>query len=220
MTDSPMTRDERIKSNLGLVRACAKRFRDKGVEYEELISAGTLGLIKAADRFDPSLGYRFSTYAVPVILGEMKLLFREGGAVKVSRSLKELSVKAQKLSDEYRQEHGDPISVRLLAEKLGVDEYKAAQALSVSAPPLSLSEYDDEGGALTIPVPSQEERLIERLALSQALKRLTEDEQELVRLRYFEQNTQSKTASLLSTTQVQISRREKKILRKLRMMLI
>ena len=215
-----MTRDERIGENLGLVRACANRFRDKGIEYEELISAGTLGLIKAADRYDPTLGFRFSTYAVPVILGEMKALFRQGGAIKVSRSLKDLSQKARNLSEAYQKEHGTPITVSVLARQLGVDEYKASQALSVSSPPLSLSQSDDEGGALDIPIPSGEEELIEHLALTQAIDRLSEEEQNIVRLRYFEQNTQSKVASLLSTTQVQISRKEKKILSKLRMMLL
>ncbi|MBQ3416908.1 MAG: sigma-70 family RNA polymerase sigma factor [Ruminococcus sp.] len=215
-----MTRNERIEENLGLVRACANRFRDKGVEYEELISAGTLGMIKAADRYDPTLGFRFSTYAVPVILGEIRALFREGGAVKVSRSLKDLSQKAKRISEEYQKEHGVPITVKTLAKLLGVDEYKASDALCASSPPLSLSDCTQEGGAPDIPVPSGEEELIEHLALTQAIKRLSEEEQNIVRLRYFEQNTQSKTAALLSTTQVQISRKEKKILSKLRMMLL
>lgn len=215
-----MTRDERIENNLGLVRSCAKKFIGRGIEYEELVSAGTLGLIKAADRFDEQLGYRFSTYAVPVILGEMKMLFREGGALKVSRSLKDLSQKAKKISEAYQKEHGAPIAVSLLAERLGVDTYKAAQAMTVSSPPLSLSSSDGEGGTIDVPVPFGEEPILERLALSQALEMLSDEEQQLVRLRYFEHHTQSKVALLLSTTQVQISRKEKKVLQKLRTMLI
>ena len=215
-----MTRNERIEQNLGLVYACAKRFQGKGVASEDLCSAGTLGLIKAADRFDPSLGFRFSTYAVPVILGEMKALFREGGAVKVSRSIKELSLKAEKIAEAYRASHGTPIPIAALAEALGVDSYQAALALGASSPVLSLSEHTDDGGMLDLPVPSQEDRVVERLSLEQAIGALSKEDQKLIRLRYFEQKTQSKTASLLSTTQVQVSRREKKILRQLRTLLI
>ncbi|MBQ6152743.1 MAG: sigma-70 family RNA polymerase sigma factor [Ruminococcus sp.] len=215
-----MTRDERIENNLGLVRSCAKRFSGKGIDHDDLVSAGTIGLVKAADRYDESLGYQFSTYAVPVILGEMKRLFRDGGTVKVSRSLKDLSQKAKKICDEYRKETGAPITVSALSERLGVDEYKAAQALAVSSVPLSLSAYDEEGGVIDIPVPSEEEPILEHIALSQALNKLSDEEQKLVRLRYFEHKTQSKVASLLSVTQVQISRKEKKILQKLRTMLI
>lgn len=215
-----MTRNELIEQNLGLVHACARRFLDRGIEYEELCSAGTLGLIKAAERFDPDLGFRFSTYAVPVILGEIKGLFRSQGAVKVSRSLKELSQKARTLSDEYQKEHGRPISVRELSEKLRVDEYKASQALNVSMPLLSLSENDSENGTLEIPVPSEEEKVIERLALFQAIKELSDEERSLISLRYFSHLTQQETAEKLSVTQVQISRKEKKILQKLRTMLI
>lgn len=207
-----MTRDELIEQNLGLVHSCAKRFF--GAEYDDLVSAGTLGLIKAADRFDPSRGYQFSTYAVPVILGEMKTLFREGGAVKVSRSLQQLSQKAKRISGEYQKEHGVPITIHTLARLLGVDDDKAAQALEVSSP-LSLSQCEQDARA-----PSKEDALLEHLALSQAIEKLSDEEQTLIRLRYFEHKTQSKTADLLSTTQAQISRREKKILTKLRMMLI
>ena len=95
-----MTRDELISNNLGLVHSCANKFRNRGIEYDDLYSAGCLGLVKAADGFDETLGYRFSTYAVPAILGEIKRLFRDGGAVKVSRSLKEKSREAVRLRDE------------------------------------------------------------------------------------------------------------------------
>ena len=89
----------RVSENLGLVHSCAARFRGRGIEYDDLYQAGCIGLIKAADRFDPALGYKFSTYAVPVILGEIKRLFRDGGTVKVSRSLKELSLRIQRLCE-------------------------------------------------------------------------------------------------------------------------
>ena len=100
-----MTRDELIKQNLGLVHSCCKRFTGRGIEYDDLYSTGCVGLIKAIDNFDETLGYKLSTYAVPVILGEIKRLFRDGGMIKVSRSLKELSLKAQKIALEYKQKH-------------------------------------------------------------------------------------------------------------------
>lgn len=215
------TRDELIEQNLGLVHACVKRFIGKGIEYEDLYSAGCLGLVKAIDRFDDSRGYKLSTYAVPVILGEIKLLFREGGSVKMSRSLKELTVKAQRISEEYRQAHGDEIHIAELAERLGVDIYRAQEALNASRPVISLScDNDGETGELDIPVPSAEESLTDRLSLRQVIASLNDDERRLIRLRYYQHRTQSDTATEMGTTQVQISRREKRILLKMRSMLI
>ena len=216
-----MTRDELVAANLGLVRTCASRFTGKGIEYDDLYSAGCLGLVKAVDRYDESMGYRFSTYAVPVILGEIRLLFREGGSVKLSRSLHELSVRAKKIADDYRKSAGDEIRINELAERLETDVYRAQEALNASRSILSLSyENDGEEGCIEISVPSEEERLTDRLSLLQVMEALSMDERELIRLRYFKHRTQTETARALNTTQVQISRREKKILIKMRMMLI
>ncbi len=215
-----MERNERIEGNLRLVHACAHRFAGKGIEYDDLYSAGCVGLVKAVDRFDESMGCRFSTYAVPVILGEIRGLFRSGGTVKLSRSLQELSIKAKAAAEEYRRATGEEIRVTALAEQLGVDAYQAAQALTASRPVLSLSGGDEDEGGLDIPVPSVEESLTERLSLREALKTLDESERVLIDLRYFRHLTQQKTAEALGTTQVQISRREKKILLKMRQMLL
>ena len=155
---------------------------------------------------------------MPVILGEIRLLFREGGAVKLSRSLQELSRKAKRIEEEYRQKTGTDITVNALAKQLGTDAYKAAQALNASRATLSLSGEDDDGG-LEIPVPSTEDELTDRLSLEQALAALSDDEQQLITLRYYRHKTQSATAKALGTTQVQVSRREKRILLKMRMML-
>ncbi len=214
-----MERNELIEQNLNLVHSCAHRFRGKGVEYDELYSAGCVGLVKAADKFDPSLGYRFSTYAVPVILGEIRQLFRDGGTVKLSRSLKELSMKAKAVCERYQNEHGEDIPISRLSSELGVDEYTAAQALNASLSVLSLSGDNDEGG-IDIPVPSAEESLTDRLSLRQAIATLSESDRGLITMRYFKHKTQSETAKALGTTQVQISRREKKILLRMRAMLI
>ena len=214
-----MERNELIEQNLNLVHSCAHRFRGKGVEYDELYSAGCVGLVKAADKFDPSLGYRFSTYAVPVILGEIRQLFRDGGTVKLSRSLKELSMKAKAVCERYQNEYGEDIPISKLSSELGVDEYTAAQALNASLSVLSLSGDSDDGG-IDIPVPSAEESLTDRLSLRQVIATLSESDRGLITMRYFKHKTQSETAKALGTTQVQISRREKKILLRMRAMLI
>lgn len=214
-----MDRNELIEQNLRLVHACAHRFAGKGIEYDDLYSAGCVGLVKAVDRFDHSRGFRFSTYAVPVILGEIKQLFRSGGSVKVSRSLQELSMRAQKLCEQYRARHDGEITITELAEQLGVDVYQASQALSASKAVLSLSGEDDEG-YVDVPVPSPEEALTEHLSLREVINALSDDERMLIIQRYYRHKTQQQTADVLGTTQVQISRKEKKILLKMRAMLV
>lgn len=125
-------RDEWICSNIGLVHSCAKRFTGRGIEYDDLFQAGCMGLVKAADGFDESRGLKFSTYAVPVILGEMRRLFRDGGTVKVSRSLKELAMRATREREGFTRREGREPTVGELACLLGVDTEQAAEAL---APP-------------------------------------------------------------------------------------
>ena len=203
--------------NVGLVRALVPRFLGRGIEYDDLFQAGCEGLIKAAAHFDPDRGYKFSTYAVPVILGEMRRLFREGGTVKVSRGLKELSMKAVRLSEQIETETGKAPSV--LAEKLGVPEEKCAEALNAAAQPVSLTG-DDENNETDIPVDAPEEKITDHLALQQILKALPEEDQRLIYYRYFKNQTQTETAKRLGTTQVQISRREKKLLLRLRGLLL
>lgn len=215
-----MEKDELIERNLRLVHACAHRFTGRGIEYDDLYSAGCVGLVKAVSRFDPSRGYQLSTYAVPVILGEIKQLFRDGGSVKLSRSLKELSIKAKEICTGYKSEHGEDIGIAALAEQLGVDVYKAADALNAAQTVLSLSGGEDGESSVEIPVPSPEEQLTERLSLQQAMDFLDDSERSLIELRYYHHQTQQQTAESLGASQVQISRREKKILLKLRAMLI
>lgn len=215
-----MDRNKLIEDNLRLVHACAHRFEGKGVEYDDLFSAGCVGLVKAADRFDPSKGFRLSTYAVPVILGEIKQLFRSGGSVKVSRSLQELSARALRICEAYRAEHDGEITVTVLADRLGVDVYQASQALAASRPVLSLSSDSDDEKAIDVPVPSHEEKLTEHLSLREVINALSDDERMLIIQRYYRHKTQQQTAEFLGTTQVQVSRREKKILLKMRAMLL
>ncbi len=216
-----MTRDELIKENLGLVHSCAKKFAGRGIDYDDLYSTGCVGLIKAIDNFDESLGYKLSTYAVPVILGEIKRLFRDGGMIKVSRSLKELSLKATKIAEEYKKHHCTDIPISLLAENLGVDVYKTAEALTLSTPVMSLTAHSEDGEKiLDIPTVSIEDSLLEKMSLRDVLGTLDENDRALITLRYFKHKTQVETAKALNMTQVQVSRKEKKILSLMRQKLI
>ena len=213
-----LPRAEFIQRNLGLVHSCAGRFTGRGIEYEELYSAGCLGLVKACDGFDPQRGVCFSTYAVPVILGEIKKLFRDGGTVKVSRSVKELGLKVTAERECILKRTGNEPSVAQLAEALGVTPEQVAVSIQAAMPVVSLTPADSEDGnrEWDIPVDSPEEALAERIGLDEVMSRLAPQDRLLIRLRFFSGKTQSETATVLHTTQVQISRRERKILKWMR----
>jgi len=211
-------RAAKIEQNIGLVHACVHKFCGRGIEYEDLFQAGCMGLVKACDAFDEERGTRFSTYAVPVILGEIRRLFRDGGAVKVSRTIKELSVRTARERERLVRSGGREPTVSELAAALGESEEAVNEAICAGSPVLSLTQDDDEGGGqIDVPVDSPEECTTERLSVSQALEKLDERDRKLIALRYFKGKTQSETAALLSMTQVQVSRREKKILGTLRL---
>lgn len=212
MTD----REERVSENLGLVHACAKRFKGRGIEYDDLYQAGCLGLVKAVDGFDDQRGIKFSTYAVPVILGEMRRLFRDGGSIKVGRALKELSLKAARLTADFSAAEGRAPTVSELAELLGVEPSEAAQAINAGQRPMSLTAGEEEGGQIDVAVDSEVEKIGELIALRQVIGELEERDRNIIYFRYFKSETQSKTAERLGMTQVQISRREKVILQQLR----
>lgn len=222
MTQLPGTREEFIENNLGLVHACAGRFRGRGVEYDDLYAAGCMGLVKAYDGFDTSRGVQFSTYAVPVILGEIKKLFRDGGTVKVSRSVKELGMRINALRERYIKSTGSEPTVSQLAGELMVSSEQVALAIRAGQPALSLTPASEEEGSreLDIPVDSPEEELADRIGLSEVLQTLPAQDRQLIQLRFFQGKTQSETAAVLGTTQVQISRKERKILAQLRRRLL
>ena len=206
-----------IEQNLGLVHACAGRFRGRGIEYDDLYGAGCMGLVKATDGFDEGRGACFSTYAVPVILGEIKKLFREGGTVKVSRSLKELGLRVNAAREHHRKLCGTEPTLSQLAEELGESVENITLAIQAAQPALSLTpEGENNDRQIDIPVESPEEELADKIGLAEVLESLPEEDRLLIRLRFYANRTQSETAKVLHTTQVQISRRERKILRKMR----
>lgn len=200
--------------NMGLVHACCKRFTGKGIEYEELFAAGSLGLAKAINNFDESRNLQFSTYAFPVIMGEIKRLFRDGGAVRVSRSHKELALAIGRLNNENKLKNGKELTVSQLAKSLDTTEEKIIDALNSVRSPLSLTaEYDEDGNPqLDVPTDDIQYEISERLSLEQAVNSLEESDRKIIYLRYYRSKTQTQTAEILDMTQVQISRREKKIL--------
>lgn len=206
-----------IEENIGLVHAFARRFAGRNVEYEDLFQAGCMGLVKAVAGFDLDRGVRFSTYAVPVIMGEMRRLFRDDGPIKVSRALKEQSLKAQRAREDMRAALGREPTIGELSKKLELDPADTAQALEACLPPLSLTEGEEgEETQCDIPIPSSEDSVIDTLALKDALRTLEPNDRKLILLRYFGSKTQSETAEALNMTQVQVSRCEKRILGKLR----
>lgn len=212
-------RDEMIEENIGLVHSIAKRFTGRGVDYEDLFQSGCIGLIKAVDHFDESKGFKFSTYAVPVIMGEIRRLFRDGGAIKVSRSLKEKSVRAQVLKERFAKKELREPTVGELSQMLGCDINETAEILNVINPMLSLNSFGEDGDEnMDIPVDEQDE-MFDRLSLSQVMETLSSREKELIDYRYFKGQTQSVTAKALGVSQVQVSRKEKEILKKLRRLL-
>ena len=210
-------RDRFIETNLGLVHSLCKRFSGRGIEYDDLCQAGCIGLIKAADAFEESRGLCFSTYAVPVIMGEIRRLFRDGGAVKVSRSIKELGMKINREKQILEQKLCREPTIFEISRSLGVSAEEITEAMCATQPTVSLTCESEDGVSETdLPTVSTEDEISDRLLVDSALEKLDESEKRIVVYRYYRQLTQSKTAELMSMTQVQVSRAEKKILLKLR----
>ncbi|MDR0947225.1 MAG: sigma-70 family RNA polymerase sigma factor [Ruminococcus sp.] len=216
-----MTKPEQDKfteQNLGLVHMCAKRFLNRGIEYEDLYSTGCIGLCKAVRAFDESRGFAFSTYAVPVILGEMKRLFRDGGAVRVSRSLKSLSLKITAVREKFLREHDREPNVKEISDLTGAPFDDVIEAISAAKPVLSLTVPDDndDDRRLDLSTPPPDNSAVDLISLRQVITFLTKEEQEVVTLRFFKGLTQLQAAKIIGTNQVQISRIEKRLLQKLK----
>lgn len=217
MTQATEQRNELVEQNLGLVHACANRFRGKGVEYDDLFQSGCVGLIKAAENFNIELGFSFSTYAVPVILGEIRRIFRDGGSIKVGRALKERAREAKAEQEKLTKELDRDPSIGELAMRLGTDTAQASMLLNATMPVLSLTGGDDiSGKQFDIPSPSHEVQISDTIALREVISSLEDTDRSIIVLRYYNGLTQSKTAARLGMSQVQVSRREKAILSQIR----
>lgn len=195
-----LPREEFIEKNLGLVHACAGRFKGRGIEYEELYAAGCLGLVKACDGFDTGRGVCFSTYAVPVILGEIKKLFRDGGTVKVSRSLKELSLKINQERERCLKRTGQEPGRHRTGRNPGHDPGADRPRHPASLPALSLTPTDDEDGLkeFDVPIDSPEEALSDRIGLAEVMDRLSDGDRQLIRLRFLQAEPKAKRPAFLA----------------------
>ena len=216
-----------ITENMGLVRSAARRFRDRGTEYEDLIQIGTIGMLRAIRTFDLSRNTAFSTFAVPLIVGEIRRHLRDDGIIRVSRSYKQLAAELTAAKAKIATETGREAKLSELAELCHVSAEEAAVALTSVTSVTSLSEcvFEDEHGELTERVTDDESAnepaiLSDRLALSAAIGHLPPLWRKIVLLRYFRDRTQQETAELLGLSQVKVSREEKKILAALREELI
>ena len=217
--------EELVMLNMGLVRSLAIRFRDRGTEMEDLIQIGTIGMIKAIRSFDLSRGTTFSTYAVPLIVGEIRRHLRDDGMIKVSRTYRRIGVALMNAKSRICTEEGRDPTIGELAELCGVSPEEAAIALDATAPISSLSEtvYGEEGVTLEGTIADEDndiERLSDKIALNQAISRMQPLWQKIILLRYYRDMTQQQTADRLGLSQVKVSREEKKIMAFLREQLV
>lgn len=208
--------DELVMNNMGLVRTIAKRFAGRGTDMEDLIQIGSIGLIKAVRHFDLSAGTKLSTYAVPLITGEIKKFLRDDGAIKVSRDIKHNSSVVSRKRREYITEHGEEPNVSTLAAICEMSEEDVIRACEASAPMLSFSEPAGDTTLENLIGMDSIGEMCEKISLRQALALLEKDEKDIIVNRYFLGRSQKETGDALSMTQVMVSRKEKKIMEKLK----
>lgn len=211
-----------IQKNSPLIKSIIKRFKDKGVEYDDLYQIGCIGFLKAINNFNSDFNVKFSTYCVPMVIGEIKRFMRDDGAVKVSRALKSLNLQINKYVNEYSAMTQEKPSFEQIAKHFNVDEQEVILAMDSARMPVSLySPIDDDGDDLTIIDRvegniNQSESMLDNLALKEVIKRLDERDRKIIMLRYYFDKTQSEIANQLHISQVQVSRLENKILENLR----
>ncbi|WP_127585956.1 RNA polymerase sporulation sigma factor SigF [Paenibacillus koleovorans] len=212
-----LARETLVGCNIRLVWSVVQRFLNRGYEPEDLFQIGCIGLLKSVDKFDLSYDVKFSTYAVPMIIGEIQRFLRDDGTVKVSRSLKELANKVRKKKDELSKKLGRLPTIGEVAEELGITSEEVVFAQEANKPPSSIHEtvFENDGDPITLMdqiADEGQERWFDKLALNEAINTLNERERLIVYLRYFRDQTQSEVANRLGISQVQVSRLEKKIL--------
>lgn len=211
----PLLKDRLVEENLGLVRMAVQRYRGFGVEDEDLMQIGSVGLIKAARDFDPEKQIQFSTYAVAKIIGEIKTYLRDNGSVKVSRKYKEDKLKIDRAARALTQALGREPRISELAEATRLSQDEILAAIDATRPTVSLDLPPEEGG-IAPKLSSPENKILERVLVRDMLDSLPPEERRLMVLRYFLDKTQSVTAAELGMSQVAVSRLEKKILQKLK----
>jgi RNA polymerase sporulation-specific sigma factor len=216
-------RDRVVAENVGLVWSIVRRFMNRGHEMEDLFQIGSIGLMKAIDKFDSSYEVRFSTYAVPMITGEIKRFLRDDGMIKVSRSLKESAIKIRSTRERYQNELGRDPTFEELESELNLDKEDIIMAMETGTEVESLYKtiYQGDGSPIYLidklaETKDESEDLVDKLALREIIASLDDKEQEIIRLRYFKDRTQTDIAKELGISQVQVSRMEKRILKIMR----
>lgn len=211
-----------LEENSPLIKSVIKRFRDKGVEYDDLYQIGCMGFLKAIKNFNVEFGVKFSTYVVPMVIGEIKRFMRDDGSIKVSRALKSLNLQINKYIEEYMKTKEHSPSIEELAKHFGVEEQEIILAMDSAKMPLSLYapiEDDSESLSLIDRIEPQEDengKLLDNLALIDLIKKLEFRDRKIILLRYYFDKTQSEIAKELNISQVQVSRLENKILNQLK----
>ena len=215
-----------IESNKGLIWSIVKRFQDRGYELEDLYQIGVMGFIKCIKRFDSNFEVRLSTYAVPYILGEVKRYIRDNGPIRISRSLKELAIKALETKNEYYRKTGQEIKIEELSKLLGTSKEEITLSLEALQPIYSIDEQlgDDENDGLSLLDKmsshiDEENVLTNKLCIQQAINNLKDNEKQIIFLRYYKGKTQTEIAKIMGITQVQVSRIEKRVLENMRVKL-
>ena len=216
-------REVQIEQNLGLVHHIVKRFLNRGYDTEDLFQIGVIGLIKAIDNFDSSLNVKFSTYAVPMIIGEIRRFLRDNNSIRVSRSLKDTAYKAIYAKENLIKQNMKEPTINEIAAEIGIAKEDVVYALDAIQNPMSLFEpiFTDGGDTLYVmdqisDKKNKEENWVEHLSLSEAMKKLGKREHEIISLRFFEGKTQMEVADLIGISQAQVSRLEKNALRVMR----
>lgn len=215
-------KEKLIEENSPLIKSVVKRFLNKGIEYDDLYQLGSLGFLKAINNFDKSFGVKFSTYAVPMIAGEIKRYMRDTGVMKISRSVKTLSFKINKYVDAYSAQNDRSPTIDEIAEVMNVDPQDVVVAMESSRQivSLNLDVSDGDGKQMSLEEKVSDENpfdnVVDNMVLYDAISKLSEREKKIVMLRYFRDKTQKEVASVLGVSQVQISRLENKIIEKIR----
>ena len=218
-----------IEDNTGLIWSIVRRFSGRGYDIEDLYQIGSIGFIKAIQRFDTNFEVRLSTYAVPYILGEIKRYIRDDGPIKISRSIKELNVKIIELQKEYFNKHGKEITLEGISKELRISKEEITMALDSTRPVDSIenAKYTDSKTDKTVSILEQistgrdeQTEITNKIAIKNLISELDEKEREIIMLRYYKQKTQMQVSKILGITQVQVSRIERKVLDKMRKKLI
>lgn len=214
-------RDILVEKNVRLVWSVVQRFLNRGYDPDDLFQIGSIGLLKSIDKFDLSYDVKFSTYAVPMIIGEIQRFIRDDGVVKVSRSLKELGNKIRKAKDELTKQYGRAPTITELADYLAVPQEEILMAQEASRSPASIHEtvYENDGDPIILMdqiSDNENEKWFDKIALEEAIRELNERERLIVYLRYYKDQTQTEVAERLGISQVQVSRLEKKILEQIK----